>query len=320
MSWVTKKIYDFLMDLIGDVIGTFSDLIMDLYSGRVSEIVSSSQVLGAVMVTTGIATTLVSFMVIKQLFCIYILETEGDAEADPLQQLVKATVAIALIQTNSVVLSALLRYAALFGTEVLAGSGMVRDNLSSEHLMEALSNTGISLIVAAIFLVIFAAGAIGNKFNESSLRRSRFNDCILDTNNFSRAILDATEIYPDCNVEPNQKGIDTVQYTMGGAREDEVASYKARTEWKMSGEKAEVRMDIREDIAKSGFCPTKSLISNMEKLDAITGEHHKLKDVVKLYRENHFQNNHELSQTVLDIAEECKQQELSRMAEAIIPE
>lgn len=160
MSWVTKKIYDFLMDLIGDVIGTFSDLIMDLYSGRVSEIVSSSQVLGAVMVTTGIATTLVSFMVIKQLFCIYILETEGDAEADPLQQLVKATVAIALIQTNSVVLSALLRYAALFGTEVLAGSGMVRDNLSSEHLMEALSNTGISLIVAAIFLVIFAAGAI----------------------------------------------------------------------------------------------------------------------------------------------------------------
>lgn len=161
---------------------------------------------------------------------------------------------------------------------------------------------------------------IGNKFNESSLRRSRFNDCILDTNNFSRAILDATEIYPDCNVEPNQKGIDTVQYTMGGAREDEVASYKARTEWKMSGEKAEVRMDIREDIAKSGFCPTKSLISNMEKLDAITGEHHKLKDVVKLYRENHFQNNHELSQTVLDIAEECKQQELSRMAEAIIPE
>lgn len=86
-----------------------------------------------------------------------------------------------------------------------------------------------------------------------------------------------------------------------------------------AAEGTEIRMDIREDITESGFKPTQSLISNMEKLNAITGEHHKLKDVVKLYRENDFQNNHELSQTVLDIAEECKQQELSRMAEAILP-
>lgn len=82
-----------------------------------------------------------------------------------------------------------------------------------------------------------------------------------------------------------------------------------------------VRVHIYEDITKSGYKPTETLISNIQKLDAITGERHSLKDVVNLYRQNNFQNNQELSKAVLDIAEECKQQELSRMPvpEANIP-
>lgn len=221
----------------------------------------------------------------------------------------------------------------------------------------------------------------GNHFEEASIHDGYFRDCAIEENDFMATRLDGTEVWPDCDVTANQKWLETIQYTMGGAREDEVAAYQDRTSWRLSGaeisyerkealqelfqnesgdpeskewrdeltaaeeklvgewdkqsakvekqlfkdvyqaaERAEIRMDICDDIMKSGFKPTQSLISNMEKLNAITGEHHKLKDVVKLYRENDFQNNHELSQTVLDIAEECKQQELSRMAEAILPE
>ncbi len=82
-----------------------------------------------------------------------------------------------------------------------------------------------------------------------------------------------------------------------------------------------VRVHICEDITQSGFKPTETLISNIQKIDAITGKRHSLKDVVDLYRQNNFQNNQELSKAVLDIAEECKQQELARMPvpEANIP-
>lgn len=70
---------------------------------------------------------------------------------------------------------------------------------------------------------------------------------------------------------------------------------------------------ISEDVMKLGYKPTEKLISNIQKLDAITGERHGLKDVRDLYLQNEFQSP-ELKQTVLEIAEECKQQELARMA------
>lgn len=72
---------------------------------------------------------------------------------------------------------------------------------------------------------------------------------------------------------------------------------------------------ISEDVMKLGYKPTEKLISNIQKLDAITGERHGLKDVRDLYLQNEFQSP-ELKQTVLEIAEECKQQELARMAAA----
>lgn len=222
---------------------------------------------------------------------------------------------------------------------------------------------------------------LGNHFKEASIRHGYFRDCAIEENDFTRALIDGTEVWKDCDITADQKGLETIQYTMGGAREDEFAAYRDRTSWRLSGAEvsyerkealqeyfrnesseleskewrdeltvaeeklvaewdkqatnaemqlskdilaaaaqAEVRMGICEDIMKSGFKPTKSLISNMEKLNAITGEQHKLKDVVKLYRENDFKNNQELSKTVLDIAEECKQQEISRVAESIVPE
>lgn len=160
MSWVTKKIYNFFLDIVEGLIETFSDLIMDVFTGEVSNIISSSQVLGAVMVTTGVATAMISVMVMKHLFCTHILETDGDPDSEPLQQLVKASVAIALIQTNSIVLSSLLRYAALFGTEVLAGTGVISNNLSSEGFINTLSSSGISLIVAVMFLIVYVIGMI----------------------------------------------------------------------------------------------------------------------------------------------------------------
>lgn len=160
MSWVTKKIYDFLMDLVEGLVETFADLILNMFTGMADSIINSSQVLSVVMVTTGIATALISLMAIKQLFSTYILETEGDPDSDPLQQLVKSAIAVALIQTNSVLLNALLHYASLVESEVWTASGNTSSSLTSSGIINTLSSSGVSLIVAAIFSIVFIVGLV----------------------------------------------------------------------------------------------------------------------------------------------------------------
>lgn len=160
MSWVTKKIYNFLSDLFEGLVETFGSLIINLFTNETNSIISSSQVLGAVMVTTGVATAMISVMTMKQLFCTHILETDGDPDADPLQQLVKASVAIALIQTNSTVLNVLLRYAALFTTSILNGAGNTLEGLNSGAIVSNIAAAGVSSIVAIIFAIIYAVGMV----------------------------------------------------------------------------------------------------------------------------------------------------------------
>lgn len=78
---------------------------------------------------------------------------------------------------------------------------------------------------------------------------------------------------------------------------------------------AELKAGIIQDIEGAGFRPTESLVKNMVTLGELTGEKHSLRAVVRLYRENQFQSNEAVSETVHKIAEECKAQELARMAQ-----
>lgn len=160
MSWVTKKINEFLMDLVEGMVETFRDFIFNMFSGAANSIINSSQVLGATMITTGIATALISLIVIKQLFYTHILETEGDPDSEPLHQLVKATVAIALIQTNSVILNVLLNYTRILENEIWSVTGMGTSGLDSSNLGTMLTGAGISVIITAIFSIVFVVGLV----------------------------------------------------------------------------------------------------------------------------------------------------------------
>lgn len=215
-----------------------------------------------------------------------------------------------------------------------------------------------------------SSDVIDVNFSEASLKRTIFMDCPMENNSFWKTGMDGVDVYESCSIM-DQKHIDTISYTMGGATREEVETMKERTLWRLSGQEVSYdrmkelqklfqnekagsldsenenwRLDlsrdeeelvdqwdkqqtvtrenqqvlskvdvtyISEDVMKLGYKPTEKLISNIQKLDAITGERHGLKDVRDLYLQNEFQSP-ELKQTVLEIAEECKQQELARMA------
>ncbi len=72
--------------------------------------------------------------------------------------------------------------------------------------------------------------------------------------------------------------------------------------------------EIVKDIRLSGFQATKSLIRNIRKLDALTGKANTMKEICCTYRNGCAGMDQEQKSIIEQIAQECKQQELARMA------
>lgn len=72
--------------------------------------------------------------------------------------------------------------------------------------------------------------------------------------------------------------------------------------------------EIVKDIRSAGFQATKSLIRNIRKLDLQTGKTNTIKDICRAYKNGCAGMDQEQRDTIGQIAEECKQQELARMA------
>lgn len=69
-------------------------------------------------VTVGVATVFLVLLASKHLFTTYILETDGDSDMDPLQFLVKVSVALAMIQMQNFLFYYLLKIAGMLCYEV----------------------------------------------------------------------------------------------------------------------------------------------------------------------------------------------------------
>lgn len=72
--------------------------------------------------------------------------------------------------------------------------------------------------------------------------------------------------------------------------------------------------EIVKDIRSAGFQATKSLIRNIRKLDLLTRKTNTMKDICRAYKSGCAGMDQEQKNTIGQIAEECKQQELARMA------
>lgn len=189
---------------------------------------------------------------------------------------------------------------------------------------------------------------IAANFSDAYMKNINFVGCAMEINDFNKTRMDTVDVSESCEVF-DSKHFDTIStenmsdhvlWRLSGASE---VSYERKeelqklfqgekegsldsknTDWRLGLTRDEEELvdkwdkqqtRLREDITKLGYKPTEKLISNIQKLDTITGKRYGLRDVRDLYLQNEFQNP-ELKQTVLEIAEECKQQELARMAAA----
>lgn len=164
MNWLTKN--------LGESIGNVLELFLDFFAKGLQilfdwaqEIWNDKAVENVGKAMTGIAFTLVITMVLKNILCIYILETDGDADSDPMQQLVKAAEAVALITVHFSLFDWLMKLVDAAYALVTISVADGEDILFSVkgYIGNVLQGDAILILVLFLFLLLFGFIAVAFK-------------------------------------------------------------------------------------------------------------------------------------------------------------
>lgn len=163
MGWIARKICEAVADFFDGLVETLNALLLQVFGN--TAIVNGSQIQTCVVAVQTVATVLVSLMVVKQLLSVYILETDGDSDTDPLSYLVKASISLALIWTCPAVTNMLISYAGelnefirgRYNIEVGTGTNFRKTLLESGMNMVSSAIFGCVYVIALVMLMIKAA-------------------------------------------------------------------------------------------------------------------------------------------------------------------
>lgn len=156
-SWFGNGIYELLTELGNGILDFLFNFINGIFESA-EEMLEFSEIKYACVITSDVATILVSIAVLYNVINIYIFETSGDAEQDPIQQLVNASIAIALIQGYNFLFNWALDLAKQFTSELVSVS-LSFD--TPENFLEKFSTVIINASNQQAFLIIFIIFIIG---------------------------------------------------------------------------------------------------------------------------------------------------------------
>lgn len=151
ISWVTKNNNSFMLDGLNAFFDFISSSLVKMFDFGTS-ICQTRSVLNATQVSTTIATSLVIVFLLKEILNTYILETDGDADSDPMQVLVRGSITIAAICCQSWVFSFLTKASAAF-TEDIAGA--IDISAFTREFSSALTLIGTLAINPMIMIMFF---------------------------------------------------------------------------------------------------------------------------------------------------------------------
>lgn len=158
-NWFGNTIYDWLSDLCEEVFDFLFTFINGLFIDG-EALITETAINSAAIITGDIAVVIISIVVLKNVFSIYILETDGDAEQDPVQQLVKAAIAVALIQSSTYLFNWSLNIANVFTSELVLGLEVVID--SPDSFLDSFSNATGGLTQAyGVYVTLLAILIVG---------------------------------------------------------------------------------------------------------------------------------------------------------------
>lgn len=161
MGWITRKICEFFADMIDAIVDGMNTVLNYMFGNGSTSIVSGSQIQTCVVAVQSVATVLVSLLVVKQLLSVYILETDGDAETDPLSYLVKASISLALIWTCPVITNMLIGYAGELYDFIWGRYSIgLGENGMNSNIRETLLESGMSLINSVLYGAVYVIALV----------------------------------------------------------------------------------------------------------------------------------------------------------------
>lgn len=168
MGWLTTLIMDFFYNLMIGFISVFSKFIDNIFD-CIWEVNSALHFDDVLSYTGSLAIAYVSLKGIKQAFDIYVLETDGDADADPLELITRTCEAVAVIYCGSYAISMLIQMADKIAEEIVpkiagvteAASGNTALNIKNVidfcYNDSSMKGTNEAFIMAILLLVMLIA-------------------------------------------------------------------------------------------------------------------------------------------------------------------
>lgn len=157
MNWVSVNMSESLCDFLLSFLDFFRDGVCGLFKLGIS-LSEKKEIVGAVNATTLLAISLVSVIVLKEIFNTFILETNGNPDGDPFQLIVKASLALALICCNSIIFNYLFKISGLLANDI---TGNVNPEIIFDNTTNYAKETeGLKSLATILFLIIYIAFTI----------------------------------------------------------------------------------------------------------------------------------------------------------------
>lgn len=171
MNWLTKNISESINDFVSGGLTFFESTITYVFDYNV-ELFTAAEIASAELVIKSIALVLVVIMILKEIFTTYVMETDGDPDADPMELLVRASWVLALIEGNSLIFDELQVISRkltkdLVGTCSAKTFTVKMESLLANMVIENTAHT-MTILTCAVLLVlmvvfVFKAGIRGGE-------------------------------------------------------------------------------------------------------------------------------------------------------------
>lgn len=161
MSWIAENICEFFKDMIGSAIAYYGDLVNNIFYTTVEWNTENEYVVSSIKFFILLALALIFILVFKQVLSTYILETDGDPDADPFNLVVRIAETVAVISCNAWIFDTTLSLAKSFASDALGSTAQEGIAGKTQELIAIdADQIGSSLMAFIISLVIMLIGFI----------------------------------------------------------------------------------------------------------------------------------------------------------------
>ena len=123
MDFLLKAVYAFAGNFLTGLISSVLVGVSDVFQKYVYIFITDSMVTNAQKAVVGISIPLITLLTVKQYFDVYIMETSGDPESDPLDVLVRGAQAIAVVSCSSWMFFTFMNFCSALADNVIGSNG-----------------------------------------------------------------------------------------------------------------------------------------------------------------------------------------------------